>query len=147
MKFLRLWRILTLLNLLGLMKFFLYSWNLAVMSLPLYNVISLISLSRKVKFQRLGNKLMWFLFTKVVSSLRMMLVVTALSHWQVFCARLLRSWFLFVSWSMWMSKVFCLIISLVFAVVEIVSKCWSNSFIYFAKPLMIVNVILWMVFS
>ena len=102
---------------------------------------------RRVEFQRLGKKLMWFLFTKVMSSQRMMLVVTALSHWQVFCARLLRKWFLFVSWNMWMSKVFCLIINLVSAVVEIVSKCWSNSFIYFVEPLMIMSVILWTAFS
>ena len=45
------------------------------MSFPLYYVICLISLFRKVKFQRLGKKLTWFLFTKVVSSQRMMLVV------------------------------------------------------------------------
>ena len=46
-----------------------------------YYVISLTSSFRKVKFQRLGNKQMWFLFfIKVVSSQRMMLVVTALSH-------------------------------------------------------------------
>ena len=31
--------------------------------------------------------------------------------------------------------------------VEIGSKCSSNSFIYFAKPLMMVNAILWMVLS